>query len=681
MIKQVRVSDFYESAEGLKESSKGFPVKTPFRIFGADTETVKGKPHTFQIVSEGEEVIERVDDQTVFKRFMAWLEPRLLDKGANFVFFHNLRFDLTILFIKEHEAIYHQYNDITIHRDGYWVKMFYGRVNMALIRKDEGTFKCRRCGPVPLEGVKQHGKDYFCANEKEHPDGLPKVKKILGPAVHVVDSAAFCPPGGRSLAAALKIYGVSYKKMAAPAELGKKYLWDKGFQEYALNDARAEEELGRKILERHKEYDIAPCISLPQMAGKILRHHFFKKGERLLYPPTECRHAAELSYHAGKNGFYGDRGYYPDLYEYDINSAFPRAMKDMPQLCKGAYRRVKRYRPGVLGLYRITGQRLSPIGIGAYPIVYDHAFKVIDGSFEGVWVTGYEVDILRGDPHYIFKITEGWIFKGDPKYKSSPLSSFVDHFWKLKSETPKGSLRDFYKNILNSLYGKFAACRENRPVIETAWGPMAYDGYWDEDPQSAAERHYIAGALYHPFIASQITGYVRRELYLLEKRGRAIHAATDSIKSFADLATSEALGGIKKEVFGGCYLFRNKLYLHFAKDNRLCGHDLAAGWLYVSQEDQKQLPRVMTALETGAVWNKEADRFLGKIFHKGEHLCKYGLHGYKGSVYQLFRERDKLLRDGYLDYHYSHMVNLREGFRRGETVSDMVEREERLTLA
>lgn len=678
MIKNVQVSDFYRNADGLKESKKGYPVNTPFRIFGADTETVRGVPHTFQVVSEGDEVIERVNAKTIFSRFMAYLEPRLLEKGGNFVFFHNLRFDLTILFNTDHESMYNQYNDITLHRDGYLIKMFYGRVNMALVRKDEGLFKCRTCGEISTVAVKSHDKEWFCANEQAHPKGLPKVKKILGPAVHLVDSAAFCPPGGRSLAAALQIYGVNYKKMRAPEGLGQNYLWDASFKAYALNDARAEEALGLKIMERHKEYDIAHCVSLPQMAGKILRRHFFKSGERLLYPPPDCRTASELSYHAGKNGFYATRGYYPRLIEYDINSAFPKAMKDMPQLCKGRYVRVKRYRPGVLGLYRLTGQRLG----GTYPIVYDHAFKVIDGAFSGVWVTGYEVDILKGDPNYVFKVTEGWVFKSDPKYRSSPLASFVDRFWELKSTTPKGPLRDFYKNILNSLYGKFAACRENRPVVETAWGPMAYDGYWDEDLTGpGAERHYIAGALYHPFIATQITGYVRRELYLLEKRGHALHAATDSIKSSLELATSNELGGIKKEVVGGCYLFRNKLYLHFARDTSLCGHDLKRGWLYVSEHDRRSLPDVGKAHDTGMAYDASQDRFWGKIFHLGEHLCKYGLHGYKGSTFELFRQREKLLKTGYLDYHYEHMVNLREGIKRGETVSDMIEREERLTLA
>lgn len=692
MIKDVRVSERLKE-RGVIENHRTFPKTKRIRVFGADTETVRGEPYSFQLVSQGEEVIERVSGATIFPRFMAWLMPRCEESESNIVFFHNLRFDLTILFSQNQAQMYDQYNDIKIERDGFVIRMLYGRVNMATIWEDLGGYQCTgdadlgkgrlRCGEVPKESAVHFQGEAYCGNPA-HGKAKPKLKRRYGRSVKVIDSAAFCPPGAKSLAAALKIYGVPYKKMAKPDGLGQRVVWDAYFKDYALNDARAEEALGQAILDLHREYDVTPCVSLPQLSGRILRHHFFRQGESLKYPPEDCLKASELSYHAGKNGFYVPRGFYENLYEYDINSAFPKAMRDMPQLVKGEYRHVARYRKNVMGIYRISGRRLSLTGLGKYPLVFDHAFKPVpQGAFLDLWITGYELEVLKESPDYQVRVQEGWVWIPDPAYTHSPLTEFVERFWHLKSTAPKGPKRDTYKNIMNSLYGKFAACVEKRPTVETAYGDVCYDGVWNEvDLMSAVnEKYYVAGALYHPFIATQITGQVRAVLFRLEERGRSLHSATDSIKSRLDLPTSEALGGIKKEVFGNCYLFRNKLYLHFAQDTRLCGHDLDKGWLYVSDADQKRLPEVGAAHETGYRYDKGEDRAFGKIFDRDQHLCKYGRHGFKGSTFELFAERHRIIKEGYFQYHYEHMTSLREAIRRGETVSDMVEREERLTLA
>lgn len=668
MLKTVVVSDRHRE-HGVKENHKGFPKNKNIRVFGADTETVRGKIFTFQIASEGERTLEYTNPSISFRRLMWWISSRVLEKGVNLVFFHNLRFDITVLFQPEQENIYNQYNDIKFERDGYVVNMLYGRVNFARIWKDLGGYLCGTCGEIPGSAVKRIGERNLCGNPLH---GEPtQVRRNLGPCIRFIDSAAFCPPGSKSLVAALKIYDVPYKKLPPPPGLGQRKLYGKKFKEYALNDALAEEALGGKILELHKEYDISPCISLPQLAGKILRHHFFRPRESFPFPPEPCRLASEFSYHAGKNGFYVPPGVYEDLYEYDINSAFPKAMKEMPQMVRGDYHYVKKYKPDLLGVYRISGTTFNPV----YPIVFDSAFRPVRGAFTDLWVTGYEIEIMRGRPDYRFQVHDGWVWRHDKKYCHSPLGEFVSRFWKLKSETPKGSKRDTYKNILNSLYGKFAACVEKRPTIETAFGTV------ELNEGSAPGRYFVAGALYHPFVATQITGYVRRELWKLEVQGQALHAATDSIKSHLDLPTSDKLGGIKKECYGRCYLFRNKLYLHFAKDTTLCGHDLQKGWLYVSDETRRGLGEVGMEKRTGYAYDAKEQRSLGKLFDAdGQHLCKFGLHGYKGSVFYLYKNRSRLFKTGALDYSYDHMVNLREGWKRKETICDMTRREERLVL-
>lgn len=667
MLKDVRVSERLRF-KGIGENHRGYPLKKDIRVFGGDTETTKGRLYTVQASSQGETLFRYVTPETGFKVFCDWVDARSLDKGVNLVFIHNLKFDSTVMLSQNHEEIYNQYNEITLDRDGYHIQMFYGRVNFMSVRRDLGTFKCAGCGVLPVQAVRilSSGKSY-CANPV-HGDPTP-AKRQYGPLIKFLDSAAFCPPGSKSLVAALKIYGVPYRKMNQPEGLGERDLSGDYFEKYALNDAVAVEGLGVEILNIHKEYDITPSVSLPQLSGRILRHHFFKKGERFPFPPEQCRLAAELSYHAGKNGFYVKPGVYEDLYEYDINSAFPMAMSVMPQMVKGRYKRVKKYQKGYLGIYKIQGTVTKG---SRYPVVFDAGFKPVRGRYASEWVTGFEIDILRRAPGNRFKIKGGWIWQHNKNYLHSPLAEFVDRFWTLKSKAPKGPKRDTYKNILNSLYGKFAACVEQRAVIDTAYGPQLCDN---------PEKYFKSGALYHPFIATQITGFVRARLWELETRGDALHAATDSIKSAKDLPSEDILGGIKKEVYGRCYLFRNKLYLHFARDTSLCGHNLARGWLSFYKEETALLPDVGERLETGRAYDATDDRWWGKLFdHDGQHLCKMGLHGFKGSAFYLYRNRKNLLSKGYLDYQYQHMVQLREGFKRGDTIGAMTRRVERLLL-
>ncbi len=130
-----------------------------------------------------------------------------------------------------------------------------------------------------------------------------------------------------------------------------------------------------------------------------------------------------------------------------------------------------------------------------------------------------------------------------------------------------------------------------------------------------------------------------------------MHSATDAIKTFKKLPVSNELGGLKLEAYGRCYLFRTKLYLHFSKTTEYCGHDLSQGWVYGQ-----------------------------KIFDVDQHLCKWATHGFKGGVIELFQRRHELMKNGYLDYDFQHMVSLREGIKREEKISTMVTRKERLVL-
>lgn len=657
---------------GITGASKGFP-KDGVLVLGSDTETIRGKLYTFQVASDRVAELVYSGPRTGFKKLMGNIFPRVKENVRTLVFFHNLRFDVTALFSDHWESMYDQYNEIRLDKDGYVIQMLYGRVNHVRIWEDLGGYVCKNCGLVPTSQIRrgeERDKEIFTHKRC----GGGRARRNLGKGIEFVDSAAFCPPGSKSLAAALKIYGVPYKKLAAPQGLGRRALKGPKFEGYALNDARAERALGSSIIELHKKYDVPPCVSLPHLASRIFRKHFMKPSESYPFPPDKARFAAEYSYHAGKNGCYVKRGVYENVYEYDINSAFPKAMAELPQMIRGKYKKVPSHEKDLVGVYEVSGRFNT--GAPKYPIVYDSLFRVCWPEFRREWITGYEVDCLKKDSRYDFKIHKGYVWVPDPKYTHSPLAEFVHHFYRMKQEAPKGPERDTYKNILNSLYGKFAACVEKRvKIITNEWGEISVA----EELNPA----FQAGSLYHPFIATQITGYVRKMLYHWEMASQALHSATDSVKTFKELPTSNELGGLKKEVYGRCWIFRNKVYLHFAKDNSLCGHDLKKGWLPAKKStiEQFRLKEVGEERRTGVVWDREDLLHRGKLFTPdGQHLCKYATHAFKGSAYLLYESRDRLIEQGTLGYEYDHMVSLREGLKRGERINDMVRRFETMTL-
>ena len=126
---------------------------------------------------------------------------------------------------------------------------------------------------------------------------------------------------------------------------------------------------------------------------------------------------------------------------------------------------------------------------------------------------------------------------------ANPFRAYVEEFFHRKQETPKDNpLREMYKLLLNSLYGK-----------------LNQDG----------------GALYAPFWASQITGHCRARLHGLEHQHGALHSSTDSILTQAtEIVTGTALGDLEVKARGRLVLLRNKLYVLLGEDGRVLKESL-----------------------------------------------------------------------------------------------------------
>ena len=499
---------------GIKHRKAGF--SSEYRLFSGDCETVGGHPLTIQLTDSADACdMIWVDQKTILPTFMDWMKGRLLRHRVNVCFFHNLAFDLTAL-------LYDHLADLT-----------------------------SSCVTLDLHGAKWEilsGKVYYA-----------KVKYKDGTVLHIIDSFRFFTG---SLARIGKDLGCRNVKGPKPAHLGTKRFTqeDEQFVAYAKSDAMLGYELGEAIIRMHEEYDVALSMSAPQFAMRVFTKYHLKEDEEIHLPSKSIIKGALASYHGGKNGFYVKPGLYRDVTELDISSAYPHAMKSMPQFVRGFFKKASSYEAGLQGVYCVTGE----VKRCRYAIFQTHEGKAIHGGpVKDLWVTSYELqEALRAGEIAVERIF-GWLWVPDPNYTHNPLAEYVDEFYAKKQASHKGDPKYLtYKLLLNALYGKFI---QNVEVEEN--GKVTTECVIEADGRrTAVPKTFKAGGMFSPVIATLITGFVRAYLHRMEHDYKAIHSSTDSIKTLQRVdkdALPHGLGGLDVEVTGDCVILRNKLYLHY----------------------------------------------------------------------------------------------------------------------
>jgi hypothetical protein len=508
--------------QGIKKNHRS--IARDVQIFGGDTETVNGEPHTLQLCHKGATDLYYVNRQTILPTFLEHIDNVLQRGEWALAYFHFLPFDLPVLFRDELAELW-QLSSYKVRREGW---------------------------------------NCFVNCEKRFFAKLCKDKHKI---IYIIDSFAFLPT---SLDKIGKMLAPDLPKLKKPAGLGDLPLHTPEFEAYAKRDAVIEEKFGAWIYGIHKQFDIRISVSLPQMASYIFRHKFLKEKDVIQFPPPEVVRAAMLSYHGGKGNPTTKAGVYENCSEIDINSAYPFAMKELPSFLEGEYVYTKKFLPDLCGIYNISGEVHCP-----YTIFYNDDFKPVDGKFSDIWVTGYELSAALEYKEARIDSLYGYVWL--PKSTRNPMADYVDYFYDLKNKTPKKEpMYDFYKKAMNTLYGKFVQCIEIR---EKGNPKKSNDGDFDfkvtEDAKGNLKveetiKRFNAGGLFNPFIASMITGRVRAMIHTLEHKFQAIHTATDSIKTLLPITgESDVLGGYKLEIKGLCVLLRNKVYCHFDEDGLL----------------------------------------------------------------------------------------------------------------
>ncbi len=230
------------------------------------------------------------------------------------------------------------------------------------------------------------------------------------------------------------------------------------------------------------------------------------------------------------------RGYIPQVYLYDIRSAYPFALSQIPDFTKGKWVQSKiLHKKALLGFFKIRCDIPITKHISPFPFLPTTKLVFPKGRFI-TFVTLAELKACEDSSWY--EILDSWQYlDNNPEYIYKDfVNSMYDQRQKLKDEN--NPLESPFKIILNSFYGK------------TGQGEKGNIGM---------------GNLLNPIIFSTINGMCRAQIYKFimdnEIERDVCMIYTDSITTTRNLnLESKKLGDFSLDAQGEAYLLQNGFY-------------------------------------------------------------------------------------------------------------------------
>ena len=285
---------------------------------------------------------------------------------------------------------------------------------------------------------------------------------------------------------------------------------------YCIQDCVFTKRLAEKWIKLfHNAFSFYPArwISSGYLAEKVLINNNvdIPKFDSIPYPIQEL---ALKCYYGGRFEIL-KRGFIGTAYLYDINSAYPYAITQIPDLSKGRWvRRKSIHKDAKIGFFRILTDILDCKNVPPFPFRTNGIIIFPSGKFE-TYVTLSE--LLACEKKY-YKILDSYQFI--PESETNPYREFIQKMYNKRLELKKKNdpMQFPIKIILNSIYGK-----------------------------TGQKINHVIGNMFNPVIFSFITGYTRAQLYsFVKKHGiekDVISFATDSICTTKKLeVNSDKLG-------------------------------------------------------------------------------------------------------------------------------------------
>lgn len=528
----------------------GFGTRPPY-VIGFDTEAYKGAPMLMQFSPPGVGMTSTdlvwTNKHDSLLDFIEYLEPVAREHARSrqvLVFGFNLRYEYTQLFRNLDPEVWEQ-SHFTLH----WHE------------QGECEGKPDDDWSVLIEAM--NDKRYtFTVSYAGSMDSRRGKRRDRYP-IKVIDAMAFF---NTSLDKAAKVIGIE-GKTDYPEELKgnlppRRAMKDERFLEYSRRDAYITRLLGEKIVDYHKAFDVKITLSAPMYAAYVFRRRFLQAEIPLCEEPLED--AGLKSYHGGKNGYYLDRPrVFAHAYDYDVNAAYTSAMASLPDPVSSVWEETTHYEAGVHALWYVRAHVQSCV-FRAFQEVTGRWFTWKDDGDLAFWITSYELDqaIALGEVRDMYECG-GFIMRGESG--TGPIREFCDEMYRLKRYGVTPEERQMAKLCLNSLYGKLIQKVPNHANSVFPMFDVLEDEYGNRSISDVnmVAGGYRAGGLYHPALASLVTGNVRARIHALEHKYDSLMTSTDGFLSLVEPDPSD-IGdefGMLKVKEGSLSIWRERLYL------------------------------------------------------------------------------------------------------------------------
>jgi len=316
------------------------------------------------------------------------------------------------------------------------------------------------------------------------------------------DIAQFFAVQGRHTTLAKAAEQVGMKKMEFPVQdMDESYYDNQQLMTYCINDAKITGKLGELVIKTLN--DVGMIVTTLASPASIIESYLIdQRGVRIpdmRKIPSGAIQYAENSVQTPWREFF-KRGYFPEMYDYDINSAFPCVISGLKDMCYGSWVYGKG-EPPEDALYGYV-KALVTIPDDVYVSWVNFRSEVANFSPVGKF---YTYLTLNGYRSCSAEAVDGWYFFTTCRY--FPFKREMSELYRIK-QSSSGFKRHVMKVMMASIYGKFHQI-------------------------SAGE----AGRMYNPFYTAEITTDTRLKVCGLAKQdiSSLIGIHTDCVYSMKEL--------------------------------------------------------------------------------------------------------------------------------------------------